>query len=198
MRFVLFYVSISTGEKWEADLDREIRTHRSWRRYRLADYLRDYLRDHYPGECWVVIVYNDVSGFPKHTVQGYNYYHRFQYYGHNVVVSRIIPGPSVRTPDNLETILTRSYRKRPDCCRSYDYETGVIYPIDPWCHLFCILDAERTNHDTWDVLLQRVSPVMLHVVRDGISIASSWTANAEGYVVSRYIDGGFVTLLARQ
>lgn len=183
----------TTGEQWKADVERESRTESSRSHNSLALYLRDYLHDRYPGVYWVVVVYDDVTGSPKHTVKG-SYYHLFRHYGHNIVVSRIIPGSSVYAPDNLENALSQSYRKRRDCssvCTSYFW--GICTSSTE----VCTFNADRTNCDTWDELDRRVSPVMLHVVRSDISVTSAWWAN-QRYIVSQSMDGSFVTLLARR
>ena len=153
------------------------------------------------------MVYDAVTGFPKHTVRG-TYYHLFRHHGHNIVVSRIIPGPSVRTPDNLETALDQSYRKREDTSIS-------LYPCGFFGWSVCqdttyTFNAEKTNSATWDALHDRqgVSPVMLHVVKNGISVSSEsgpYSVSIDGhtvyiheYVVDKRMDGGYVTLSAKQ
>ena len=191
----LYYNTYNTGDQWKDDVERESRSQSSRSHSSLASYLLDHLRDNYPGVYWAVIVYDDVTGYPKHTVRG-SYYHLFRHHGHNIVVGRIIPGPSIHAPNNLGRVLTQSYRKRQDCtfrtrCRY------ILWICTPEVYEDCTVNAQRTNRDTWDALQRQVSPVMLHVVRAGISAASS-TWGVTSYVESRNMDGAFVTLLARR
>ena len=181
------------ADNWEADVERESRSESSRSHESLAIYLRDYLHQKYPGVYWMVIVYDDVTGYPKHTVRG-SYYHLFRHYGHNIVVNRIIPGSSVHSPDNLENVLSQSYRKRETCvtvCLQY----FLVWCTNEWTS--CTFHAKNTNDATWNELQTYVSPVLLHVTRSGISLSwASWFNNR--HIVGQSMDGGYVVLVANE
>ena len=106
------------------------------------------------------------------------------------MVSRIIHGSQ---PDDLENALDESYRKRGDSSDSCS-PSGLVSVS---CHTSYTFNAKEMNLATWNALEQRVSPVMLHIVKNGISVWASWSATP-GYLVAKEMDGGFVTLLAKQ
>lgn len=141
----------------------------------------------------MVIVYDDVSGYQKHNTRG-SHYHLFRHYGHNIIVSRIIPGPSVHAPDNLTNVLSQSYRKQELCVTSFNDRCGYAcvggLPT-------CSFHAKRTNDATWNQLQSHVSPVLLCVIQSGIGGArASWFDNR--YFVAQRMDGGYVVLVANE
>lgn len=62
----------------------------------MAIFVRDYLKNKYPGNSWVVTIYDDIYSFENHCVGGY-YFHKFRYAGVNFVVTRY-PNYRARSP----------------------------------------------------------------------------------------------------
>ena len=166
------------GEYWKTDVERESRVHSSKSNSDLAEYLHDYLKQRYPGVSWMVIVYDDVTGYQIHTYRGVSpIYSLFRHYGHNIIVTRLIYGspPS----QDLGNLLEQSYRKREDC----SWWSG------------CELNAEHTVDATWNVLDDSVTPRLLHVVCSNVDVSAAWYFDSR-YVASKSLSGAFVTLIA--
>ena len=139
----------------------------------------------YGAVYWVVIVYDDVSGYSEHTVRG-TYFTLFRHYGHNIVVGQVKFPLSRNAPSNLSgkfwEAYTPTYYKK---CR------------DPACwSSYQKLDSKPSADDTWSALRENgVYPVMLHMFTSGI-----------GYGIASYFDdrmmntavtnGGRATLIA--
>ena len=162
-------------------MERESRVHSSKSNDDLAKYLRDYLQQRYPGVDWMVIVYDDVTGYQIHTYRGVNpVYHLFRHYGHNIIVSQLIHGSHISPPSqDLGNLLEQSYRKREDC----SWWSG------------CELNAEHTVDATWNVLDDSVTPRLLHVVRSNVGVAAAWYFDSR-FVATKSLSGAFVTLIA--
>ena len=145
---------------WKTDVERESRSHLSHQD--LSIHLRNYLRDKYPGVYWVAVVYDDVTGFSKHTVRAVegSSYHLWRHYGHNIVVGRLInPQTSY---SNLDSLFWQAYSPQYDSSGFLDLGSPV-------------LNALRTVDSTWSNLVNLgVRPVMLHVVSSGVSNAAAW------------------------
>lgn len=129
----------------------------------------------------MVTVYDDVTGGDKHTVKG-SYYHLFRHFGHNIVVSRLIPGQA--HPTNLQSAFLEEYTRREDCSRS-------------WWSTTCTFNAWNTVQDTWNKLVNRanVSPVMLHVIRSGIGRTTVYSDDSS-YIYVGGVSGDFAVLIA--
>ncbi|CAB3988827.1 Hypothetical predicted protein [Paramuricea clavata] len=70
----------------------------------LACFVRDYLKNKYPGNCWFVTIYDDIYSFENHCVGGY-YFHKFRYAGVNFVVTRYPDYRARRPRVPLSTII---------------------------------------------------------------------------------------------
>ena len=150
----------------------------------MADYLITFLTEKYGAVYWVVIVYDDVSGYSEHTVRG-THFTLFRHYGHNIVVGQVKFPLSRNAPIDLSgkfwEAYTPTYYKK---CR------------DPACwSSYQKLDSKPSVSNTWNALEVGLHKVMLHMFTSGI-----------GYGISSYFDdrminvalfnGGRATLIA--
>ena len=134
---------------------------------------------------WAVIVYDDVSGWDAHTVKG-QYYHLFRYYGHNIVVGRILKPYSTRYPRGLSQKFSNALQIHwKSECRDWTC----------WSR-YSRVNARPTVEATWNNLYgQGITPIMLHVLRGNTNGAVVTSAGAQAYV-HQLPDGGVATLLA--
>ena len=151
----------------------------------LAVYLKSFLKDKYPSVYWVVVVYDDVSGYKAHNVKG-SHYHLFRHYGHNIVVGQVI---------------LPSYRKKPSDISGKFWQayTPTYYKDcwDPACWSSTSkLNAEPSIADTWSNLYnQGLYPVMLHMFTSGIGAGIAHHFDGRLLIVD--LDkGGLATLIA--
>ncbi len=173
-----------SGEAWKNDIARESRTHGENSHKDLANYLLNYLENKYDHVLWVVIVYDEVSGWDAHTVKG-TYYNLFRHYGHNIVVGRITEPYNIPydLPAKFSNALSEHYT-----------ECGIV---DFLC-LFTTrqLNALPTVEATWDNLYrQGLNPIMLHVFRGNIGGGVARRHSSPVGVIG-LSDGGVATLLA--
>ena len=150
----------------------------------MAIYLNTFLRENYGAVYWLVIVYDDVTGYSEHTVRG-TYFHLFRHYGHNIVVGQVKFPLSRYAPSDLEGKFWEAYRptyykkcRDPACWSSYQK-----------------LDSKPSADNTWSALDDGLHKVMLHMFTSGID-----------YGISSYFDdrmisvavtnGGRATLIA--
>ena len=84
------------ADKWKSDIDGLAKDDSSYSYSDLASSIGTYLKDNYPDVSWVVVVYEPITGWDKHTMIGWDYYHLFRYYGHNIVVGRFLTPPPHR------------------------------------------------------------------------------------------------------
>ena len=134
---------------------------------------------------WVVIVYDDVSGWDAHTVKG-EYYNLFRHYGHNIVVGRIVEPYSTRYPWGLSQKFSSALRIhwKSECT---DWTCWSRYSR---------VDARPTVDATWNNLYNEgITPIMLHVFRGNTDGAVAISGNGR-LSVRRLADGGLATLLA--
>ena len=162
------------GGYWKQDVERESRRSDLSTRS-LSVHLRDYLQRKYPGVFWIVVVYDPIFGYDKHTLtgDGPNVYHLFRHYGHNIVVCRRIISELPHAPSNLRNTFFQLY---------YGYEGhqrhiscgGQIY-----CHTTYTTeyDSHRTYDGTWRNLHNHgVYPTMLLIItsnQGSISLSDS-------------------------
>ena len=90
------HLHFSIADKWKSDIDRLAKDDSSYSYSDLASSIGTYLKDNYPDVSWVVVVYEPVTGWDKHTMIGWDYYHLFRYYDHNIVVGRFLTPPPYR------------------------------------------------------------------------------------------------------
>ena len=155
-------------------MERESRNNRKKKRPDLAKYLRDYLKNRYSNVLWVVVVYDDVSGWDAHTVIGH-YYHLFRHYGHNIVVSRITEPFRRKAPVDIGGKFNRAL--------SITWKKKRV-------------NARPTAEATWrNIYGQGLYPVMVHVVKGGKEWAVSTDRNSRVYH-QKLSDGGLAVLLA--
>ena len=134
---------------------------------------------------WVVIVYDDVSGWEAHTVEG-QYYHLFRHYGHNIVVGRIVEPYSTRDPSGLAQKFSSALQIhwQSECTNWLCLST------------YSRVDAKPTVDATWSNLYNEgITPIMLHVFRGNTNGAVATTDNARASIL-HLPDGGLATLLA--
>ena len=111
-----------------------VRENQSRTHTQIAKRIRNHLSSTYPGSSWVVTVYDDVTGFNKHTVLGYNYFHRFRYYGVNIDVTRF-PHYGLRSPSpTISTIV------------------GSITGSNAETAVYTIRDRFNTNNETFTTI----------------------------------------------
>ena len=118
----------------------------------------------YSSVLWVAIVYDPVSGWDKHTVQG-QYYHISRHCGHNIVVSRVILPSSCVAPSDLMGKFWRAFKP------TYNRPCG-----NWWCTWRRYsLKAKESVLSTWNSLHDEgLHPVMLHMRSDGVEWGVSW------------------------
>ena len=185
---------------WKTDVERESRRSSS-STSSLSVHLRDYLQKNYPGVFWVVVVYDPIGGYGKHTLtgDGRNVYHLFRHYGHNIVVCRRIINELPHAPSNLRNTFSQSYygyQKR----KSTGHQCGYLF-----CHetYTTVYDAYKTYMGTWRNLQNRgVYPTMLLIITSNhgsISLSDSRQQHQSVYkqymVESRMSKGNAYALL---
>ena len=95
--FTIFTIIVS-GEAWKQDVTSESQTHSG-----------KSLIKKYGAVYWVVVVYDDVSGWSQHTVKGTNF-NLFRNYGHNIVVGHVKLPSSRNAPSDLSGTFWKAYR----------------------------------------------------------------------------------------
>lgn len=172
---------VHAGDQWKDDIERETRSSSSHEN--LSRHLYNYLENKYPGVYWVVTIYDDVTGYDKHTIQG-SFYYLFRHYGHNIVVGRLLQRDSPSS--NLRNIFSQAY-SRQDHCTSNSWRWGTVT---------CTFDPRPTVDATWNALVSRgVNPIMLHIIKDDIGISTTYL-NDPRYIIAEDVSGGFAILIA--
>ena len=139
---------------WKRDIERVGYDHSGLSHDGLSRCIRDELQNKYPNVYWVVIVYNELSGWEAHTVKG-QYYHLFRYHGHNIVVGRVVSPNYYYAPANLESTFWEAY-------------APVTYTTISWWTIYTHLHARNTVNRIWDNLEDEgLSPIMLHIFTSG-------------------------------
>ena len=129
-----FSLFLFSDTLYRDDVLRLVRENQSRTHTQIAKRIRNHLSSTYPGSSWVVTVYDDVTGFNKHAVLGYNYFHRFRYYGVNIDVTRF-PHYGLRSPS--PTILTI---------------VGSITVSNAETAVYTIRDRFNTNNETFTTI----------------------------------------------
>ena len=180
-------IIIVSGEAWKQDVTSESQTHSGKSHYDLADYLMTFLKDKYGAVYWVVVVYDDVSGYQEHTVKGTNF-HLFRHYGHNIVVGHVKLPSSRNAPSDLSEKFWEAY-------------TPTYYTKcrDPLCwSSYQKLDSKPSVDDTWNALEDEgLHPVMLHMFTSGIDYGiGSYFDDRMINAALTSTNGGYATLIA--
>ena len=181
----LIIISIFSGEAWKHDITLESEIHSYKSHYDLAVYLKTFLSNKYSSVYWVVVVYDDVSGYEAHTVKG-SYHHLFRHYGHNIVVGRVILPSNGNEPSDISERFRAAYTP------TFDHVCS-----DYWCwSKHDKLNAEQSVLNTWNNLYnQGLYPVMLHMFTSGIG--SGIAHHFDGrLLVAELTNGGIATLIA--
>ena len=115
------------GGNWRTEFEELIVNYSSQPRAQLARIACQYMYTKYPDITWVVIVYEPIAGYEKHTLLGgFSQTHFvYRYHGHNAIISRFA-GERIAYDFGLERSLYDSftptcyaYCHDPDCLSKY-------------------------------------------------------------------------------
>ena len=134
------------------------------------------------------MVYDPVSDDDEHTVRG-EYYPLFSYYGHNIVVARLIEPNRIKYPSQLPQKLSTALQ--------IHYKCTVLFSS------ICFRKEVATTptvEATWNNLRANgINPIMLHFMRKGIGGGvATRPESLYPHIITRGVDEGLVTLLASE